>query len=72
MHQLSPGPLETMGLALCFPHLSPDLANINAWKNMFDPYIVTMLQIVANLHDNNYCHVNQKWQWHNILFTIVK
>ena len=32
---------QTFGLD--FQHLPRDLANINAWKTMFDPYIDTML-----------------------------
>ena len=31
--------LETSGFALGFQHLSRDLANVNEWKIMFDPYI---------------------------------
>ena len=30
------------GLGLGFQHLSRDLANVNAWKTMFDPYVVTL------------------------------
>ena len=32
--------LKTAAFGLDFQHLSRDLANVNAWKNMFDPYIV--------------------------------
>ena len=31
--------LKTAAFSLSFQHLPPDLANVNAWKNMFDPYI---------------------------------
>ena len=32
--------LKTSGFALGFQHLPRDLANIDEWKIMFDPYIV--------------------------------
>ena len=32
--------LKTAASGLCFQHLPRDLANVNAWKAMFDPYIV--------------------------------
>ena len=32
--------LKTSGFALGFQHLPRDLANVNEWKIMFDPYIV--------------------------------
>ena len=31
--------LKTLGFALGFQHLSRDLANVNEWKIIFDPYI---------------------------------
>ena len=31
--------LKTSAFGLSFQHLPRDLANFNAWKNMFDPYI---------------------------------
>ena len=31
--------LKTSGFALGFQHLPRDIANINEWKIMFDPYI---------------------------------
>ena len=31
--------LKTSGFALGFQHLPRDLANVNEWKIMFDPYI---------------------------------
>ena len=31
--------LKTSGFALSFQHLPRDLANVNEWKIMFDPYI---------------------------------
>ena len=33
--------LKTSAYGLGFQHLPRDLANVNAWKTMFDPYIVT-------------------------------
>ena len=33
--------LKTAAFGLGFQHLPQDLANVNAWKTMFDPYIVT-------------------------------
>ena len=48
MHLHSPGPLggvETAAFGLGFQHLPRDLANVNAWKTMFDPYIRMNLQI---------------------------
>ena len=32
--------LKTAASGLGFQHLPWDQANVNAWKNMFDPYIV--------------------------------
>ena len=32
--------LKTLGFALSFQHLPWDLANVNEWKIMFDPYII--------------------------------
>ena len=32
--------LKTAASGLGFQHLPQDLANVNAWKTMFDPYIV--------------------------------
>ena len=32
--------LKTEGKALGFKHFPRDLANVNEWKIMFDPYIV--------------------------------
>ena len=35
--------LKTAAFGLGFQHLPRDLANVNAWKITFDPYIVTVL-----------------------------
>ena len=34
------GMLKTSGCAFGFQHLPQNPTNVNAWKNMFDPYIV--------------------------------
>ena len=34
--------LKTLGFALGFQHLPRDLANVNEWKIMFDPYSVVL------------------------------
>ena len=52
MHQHSPGPLgvlKTAAFDLGFQHLPRDLANVNAWKTMFDPYIDTICFSVQSL-----------------------
>ena len=36
--------LKTAAFGLGFQHLPQNLANVNAWKNMFDPYINTLAQ----------------------------
>ena len=41
--------LKTATFALGFQHLPRDLANVNAWKAMFDPYIVLPLIIVHSI-----------------------
>ena len=35
--------LKTMAFGLGFQHLPRDLANVNAWKTMFDPYTETVI-----------------------------
>ena len=35
--------LKTSAYGLGFQHLPRDLANVNAWKTMFDPYIIARL-----------------------------
>ena len=37
--------LKTSAYGLGFQHLPRDLANVNAWKTMFDPYIEMSLTI---------------------------
>ena len=38
--------LKTAAFGLGFQHLPWDLANVNAWKIMFDPYSKTDVHIV--------------------------
>ena len=38
IRQVSWEVLKTAAFGLDFQHLQRDLANVNAWKNMFDPY----------------------------------
>ena len=40
IHQVPWAVLKTASFGLGFQHLPRDLANVNAWKAMFDPYIV--------------------------------
>ena len=37
--------LKTEAGGLGFQHLPRDVANVNAWKTMFDPYIVLMFNL---------------------------
>ena len=39
--------LKTSAYGLGFQHLPRDLANVNAWKTMFDPYIEKMWEAFA-------------------------
>ena len=40
--------LKTAAFDLGFQHLPWDLANVNAWKTMFDPYIAIILSVLLN------------------------
>ena len=40
--------LKTAAFGLGFQHLPRDLANVNAWKTMFDPYIY-VYSVLAHL-----------------------
>ena len=42
IHQVPWEVLKTAAFGLGFHHLPRDLANVNAWKTMFDPYIVIL------------------------------
>ena len=35
--------LKTAAFSLGFQHLPGDLATVNAWKTMFDPYIIIII-----------------------------
>ena len=49
--------LKTSAYGLGFQHLPRDLANVNAWNTMFDPYIETLLGMnVLYLAEINYWH----------------
>ena len=39
--------LKTSAYGLDFQHLPRDLANVNAWKSMFDPYINVLISAAA-------------------------
>ena len=41
--------LKTAAFGLCFQHLPRDLANVNAWKTMFEPCI----EVALNKHVHN-------------------
>ena len=40
IRQVSREVLKNAAFGLGFQHLPRDLANVNAWKTMFDPYIM--------------------------------
>ena len=42
--------LKTAAFGLGFQHLPRDLANVNAWKTMFDPYIMNSYITVNPAH----------------------
>ena len=42
--------LKTAAFGLGFEHLPRDLANVNAWKTMFDPYIEVGYKQVVHMH----------------------
>ena len=46
--------LKTAASGLGFQHLPWDLANVNAWKTMFDPYNRILKRMV--LESNEYTH----------------
>ena len=43
IRQVSWEVLKTAAFGLGFQHLPRDLANVNAWKTMFDPYISSIV-----------------------------
>ena len=45
--------LKTAASGLGFQHLPRDLAIVNAWKTMFDPYIEMMWAFAANVCDTS-------------------
>ena len=40
--------LKTSGFVLGFQQLPPDLANVNKWKIMFDPYIEIRSMVLSS------------------------
>ena len=42
IHKVSWEVLKTLRFTLGFQHFSQELANVNEWKFIFDPYSVTM------------------------------
>ena len=42
IHQVPREVLKTLAYGLGFQHLPGNLANVNAWKTMFDPYIIVL------------------------------
>ena len=51
IHQVPWEVLKTAASNLSFQHLLRDLANVNAWKTMFDPYIITKyFSLASPLH----------------------
>ena len=45
IHKVPREMLKTSGFALGFQHLPQDLANVNEWKIMFDPYIACQFNV---------------------------
>ena len=63
--------LKTSAYGLGFQHLPRDLANVNAWNTMFDPYIVRYLGSDSQL----YCVVavtEQILELCNIIFHVTE
>ena len=48
--------LKTAALGLYFQHLPRDLANVNAWKIMFDPYIEAVRKEPKSQNITQQCH----------------
>ena len=46
--------LKTSAYGLGFQHLPRDLANVNAWKSMFDPYIISVSKFIWRKKLNKY------------------
>ena len=54
--------LKTVAFGLGFQHLPRDLANVNAWKTMFDPYITKtrLFKYIENFTTNNWKFSDQQ------------
>ena len=46
--------LKTAAFGLGFQHLPRDLANVNAWKTMFDPYINKIIKKKGTIQISDY------------------
>ena len=53
IRQLPREVLETSASGLGFQHLPRDLANVNAWKSRFDPYIKISYKVVRRQKRHN-------------------
>ena len=54
--------LKTAASCLGFQHLPRDLANVNAWKTLFDPYTTEIHVLNANSAD--------VWFWFTLLANV--
>ena len=57
-----------IAIGLSFQHLPRDLANVNAWKTMFDPYIGTFLELLYYTETKpqgykTFFHAQLSWAW---------
>ena len=52
--------LKTAAFGLGFQHLPWDLANVNAWKNLFDPYNKSLYAIAS---DKPLFPAEKKWHF---------
>ena len=50
--------LKTLASGLGFQHLPRDLANVNAWKNMFDPYSKMNVQYLSTRNGKELRFIN--------------
>ena len=59
--------LKTAASGLGFQHLPQDLANVNAWKTMFDPYIT--YTVVLHLPLSGQIQQNTIWRYFHPFLT---
>ena len=58
--------LKTAAFGLGFQHLQQDLANVNAWKTMFDPYILTQSAMLSTAYGKTFFfteYIKHLWLW---------